>query len=256
MNNIIVIAQARTGSDLVCEILRNIENGRPIHEIFIPPEYAENKDNYPYLPHHLCYTDCEKKILFNMFDIEYLNYPELIRKLKDDPLGSLRILDEIIPNTKMYKILDNQISLDQFKDIIALKNTKFILLERTCKLSQWTSRQIAEKNKVWDNRPAPLTRIHIDREEFLEFKKDSMNWYCIIRDELNRQNHNFLEINYEQDLDRDSLIPVWNKINKWLISENENLVFKQEFINLKKHNTFLLSEKIDNYDEVKDLKLC
>jgi len=255
MNNIFVIAQARTGSDLVCDLLRNIDNGRLLHETFIHAEYAENKDNYPYLPHHIFYSDNERKMLCNIFGVEYLNYPALIKKILNDPLHSLYVINEIIPNVKIHKILSQQLSLANFKDIIGLKDSKFILLERTCKLSQLTSRLIAEKNNVWDNRPAPLTKVIIDREEFIEFKENSKNWYTNIRQELSKHNHNFLEINYEQDLDCQSLIPVWSKINNWLISENTNLVFKKEVVNLKKHNTFLLSEKIDNYDEVKDLRI-
>ena len=133
--------------------------------------------------------------------------------------------------------------------------TKFIVLERTSKLSQYVSLTAALSLGRWTEVDTTGTKVHIDPTAFLKFKNESDAWYQMIESKLSSKGHNYLKLTYEQDLENinyDVLIP---KINKWLDDNNIKYLNNKNYRikNSIKQNNSSLEESITNYDEVKGL---
>jgi LPS sulfotransferase NodH len=163
------------------------------------------------------------------------------------------LLDKIIPVTKIIKILDYQMESADLEFLFQRKNTKFVLLERYNKLEQFVSHETSKKIDKWINADTSNVKIHVDRTEFTNFVNKSTAWYEKIRTRLASEGHNFLEINYERDLNHENLDPVVLKVKDWLATQSIDTDFRYTDIQYKKQNLSPMSEKISNFDEISDI---
>lgn len=251
--NIIVLAQARTGSCLLCNVFSMLNPCRDLNELFISYKFAENPNNLKIIPHKKLLNYYEIAPLFNHFKVKIEDYLTLLKCISKNPSGTIEFLDKIITVPKVIKILDHQMIDTDINFLFQKENTKFVLLDRSNKLEQFVSYEIAKKNSQWINTDTSDIKIHVDRTEFINFVNESKSWYTQITNQLTSNGHNFLEINYETDLNTDSLDPVMFKIKDWLSTEGVETVVGSKDIFYKKQNLLPIAEKISNFDEIQDL---
>lgn len=251
--NIIVLAQARTGSCLLCNVFGMLNPCRNLNELFISYKFAEIAENLHLVPHQYFFTLMERVEIFDRLKIEYNNYTELLKYLSEHPEESIDLLDKIIPATKIIKILDHQMVTADVNFIFDRPNTKFILLDRTNKIEQFVSHETAKKSGQWINTDTSNIKINVDKTEFLKFIDDSSIWYDQIRHRLTVNGHDFLEVNYEADLNTNNLDTLMFKIKNWLSIQGIETTVGSTKILYKKQNSLPMSEKISNFDEIRDL---
>lgn len=253
VTNIIILAQARTGSCLLCNVFGMLKPCRNLNELFLSYRFTENPKNLPLLPHLHFFTLLERVEIFDRLKIEYNNYTALLKHLSKHPEDSITLLDKLMPVPKVIKILDHQMVDTDINFLFQKENTKFVLLDRSNKLEQFVSYEIAKKNGQWINSDTSDIKIHVDRTEFVNFINDSESWYDQIRQTLTSKGHDFLEVNYEADLNTDSLDPLMFKIKDWLSTQGIETTVGSTDIFYKKQNSLPMSEKISNFDEISDL---
>ena len=258
--NVVVLAQARTGSNLLCNVFAMLSPCRDLNEVFLSPsalppmlhnvKWFSNSDVPPF-PHHYFFNLSEKIYLFNYLRVN--DYPSLLSYITQHPAEIMDLLDKIIPVTKIIKILDYQMESADLEFLFQRKNTKFVLLERSNKLEQFVSHETSKKIDKWINADTSNVKIHVDRTEFTNFVNKSTAWYEKIRTRLASEGHNFLEINYERDLNHENLDPVVLKVKDWLATQSIDTDFRYTDIQYKKQNLSPMSEKISNFDEISDI---
>ena len=249
--NIIVLAQARTGSCLLGDVFSMLKPCRDLNELFISYQFAENPSNLRFIPHQFFFTTQELINLFNQLNIKLYDYRDLLRYFSENPKDIMNLLDKMIPVTKIIKILDHQMTTTDLDFIFQLPNTKFVLLNRTNKLDQYVSYEIAKKNGRWTNTDTSNIKIHVDRNDFLKFSNESYSWYEKIKQRLSLEGHDFLEINYEDNLNCESLNPVMFKIKEWLSLQGIETSVGRTKTRYKKQNNAPISEKILNFNELR-----
>ena len=251
--NIVILSQARTGSCLLCNIFGMLNPCRNLNEFFLSYKFAENPANWEILPHRHFLKKAEREYLFDSLKIKLNDYVSLLKYFSENPEPGLELLDNAIPATKIIKILDHQMANMNVNFLFQKENTKFVLLDRSNKLEQFVSFEIAKNSGHWVNTNTNDVKMHVDRTAFVNFVNESTHWYDQIRHQLTSNGHNFLEINYETDLNTDSLDPVIFKIRDWLSIQGIETVVGSRWIFYKKQNTLPMPEKILNFNEIKDL---
>jgi hypothetical protein len=226
---------------------------RNLNELFLSHKFAEDPENLPVVPHQYLLRPSERNYLFDYLGLQIDDYVGLLKYFSKYPEETITLLDQIIPSTKIIKILDHQMITSNVDFLFSRTNTKFVLLNRTNKLEQFVSHETAKKSGEWVNTDTSNIKVHVDQETFFKFKTESDNWYNQIRKQLSDAGHNFLEINYEHDLNCKSLSPVMFKIKDWLLSQGVETTIGPIKIMYKKQNTLPMSEKISNFDEINKL---
>lgn len=254
--NIIVLAQARTGSCLLCNVFSMLNPCRNLNELFLSHKFAENPDNLSVVPHQHFFSAYEKALLFNYFKIKNNDYPALIKCLSENPQGAIDFLDKIIPVTKIIKILDHQMITSNLNFLFQKDNIKFVLLERSNKLEQFVSYETAKKSSHWVNTDTSNFKLHVDKTKFVNFVNESTSWYSQIRQQLSNNGHNFLEVNYETDLNVDSLDPLMFKIKDWLSTQGVETTIGSTEIFFKKQNSLPMPEKVLNFNDLRETFEC
>ena len=105
--NIIVLAQARTGSCLLCNIFGMLNPCRNLNELFLSHKFAEDPKNLPVVPHQYFFKILERKYLFDRLRLQNNDYVGLLKHFSSYPEETINLLDQIIPATKIIKILDD-----------------------------------------------------------------------------------------------------------------------------------------------------
>lgn len=251
--NIIILAQARTGSCLLCNVFGMLNPCRNLNELFISYRFAENPANFFIIPHRYFFKTSELMHLFHSLKIDVNNYVLLLKYFSNNPQKGIDLLDSLIPVPKVIKILDHQMVNTDINFLYQKENTKFVLLDRSNKLEQFVSYEIAKKNGQWINTDTSNIKIKVDRTEFLNFINESNSWYDQIREKLTSNGHNFLEVNYEADLNTDNLDSLMFKIKDWLSVQGIETTVGSTNKLYKKQNSSPMSEKISNFDEIRDL---
>jgi hypothetical protein len=226
---------------------------RNLHEVFLSYEFAADPTNLPFVPHQYFFTTRERTNIFNQLNIALNDYKSLLQYFSNNPEDTIRLLDDMILSPKVIKILDHQMTITDLDFIFQLPDTKFVLLDRTNKLDQFVSYETAKKSKQWANTDTSAVKIHVDKDEFFKFTEESYMWYENIKQRLISNGHDFLELNYENDLNCESLNPVMNRIKKWLSLQGIETSVGYTTSRYKKQNTLPMSEKILNFDEIADL---
>jgi hypothetical protein len=226
---------------------------RNLNELFLSYKFAENPANLKFIPHKTLFKFFERTPLFNHFKIKNEDYSLLLKCISENPIDTIDFLDKIIPVPKVIKILDHQMVNTDINFLFQKENTKFVLLDRSNKLEQFVSYEIAKTNGQWINTDTSDIKIHVDRTAFINFVNESTSWYNQITNQLTNNGHNFLEINYETDLNTDSLDSVMFKIKDWLSEEGVETVVGSKDIFYKKQNLLPIAEKISNFNEIQDL---
>jgi len=234
---------------------------RDLNELFLSPaalpsalhnmKWFSNSNSVPPSPHHYFFNLTEKIYLFNYLRVN--DYPSLLSYITQHPAEIMDILDRIIPVTKIIKVLDYQMLDTDLNFLLTRENTKFVLLERTNKLEQFVSNKTSNKIDKWINADTSDIKIQVDRAEFTNFVNESNSWYKKIKTQLSENGHNFLDINYEHDLNQDSLEPVMTKVNNWLLTQGVATEIRSTDIQYKKQNLSPMSEKVLNFEEIEDL---
>ena len=244
MKNIIIFSEARTGSNLLCELFFSYNYVRVLNEFFI--YFVDEKAT----PHYRFMTAAEKNLFFNYFNIENKTIANLTQIINSNPKTSLELLDTI-NNYKVIKVHDfifNNLNLSFLLDD---PETKFILLNRSSKIKQYVSNQVAHQIKEWHSVNTSDIKIHVDINEFLEFKQRSNLWNLQIEKLLIEKNHNYLKLNYEEDLENVDQSLLTLKVSNWLDSNNissSTNEYKLKFF--KKQNLSNLEQIITNYKEI------
>ena len=104
--------------------------------------------------------------------------------------------------------------------------------------------------------PENIEYAYVSRYRIRYSMETMMNGYNTIPSKnniFNENGHNFLDINYERDLNQDSLEPVMTKVNDWLLTQGVATEIRSTNIQYKKQNLSPMSEKVLNFEEIEDL---
>lgn len=248
MNDIIILSDHRTGSSLLNELFVAFDNNlKTLGEYFILPLNDER-----HYPHYKYLTQEDKIILYHYFNLEEKNLHTLIDKIHNDPKKSYTILDKL---TSKPKVIKCQISRIEELGISFLleQNKNFIFLERRDILAKFVSQKICNETNIWWNTNTSNLRIIVDPLEFIKYKTTYQTQITYYKKFLIDNNKNFLNLTYEDDIDVDDFTVLYNKLETWLKSVGYKVYRKNYFPNHKKQNHSLMSEKVVNYDEIKNL---
>jgi hypothetical protein len=248
MKNIIILSEARTGSNLLCEIFFSYNSVRVLNELFI--NFVNEQDT----PHYKLMSTFERNLFFKYFSIEDKTITGLIHFLNNNPKISLELFDKLYTKYKLVKVHNFIFEKIRLEFLLDDPETKFILLNRTSKIKQYVSDQVARQLQEWHSIDTSNVKIKIDANDFLKFKQESIEWYTKIESMLVEKNHNFLRINYEEDLENIDQEQLSLKINSWLDLNgipSHNNDYKLHIF--KKQNLTNLEQIITNYQEIQHL---
>lgn len=238
MDDVLVIGQQRTGSNLLCYALSFFENHRNVNEF-----YSVDCDDFIY---NLFFSDEERRKFFDIYKTE--DWKILLNKIHENPLNALYTLNSIVSNqNKIIKLLDHQFERNNKLYSILDNFTKIIILERSNSLEQYVSLEIAEQNKTWWNQNTNDYKIHVDLNSYLLFCKKKNLFYRDIKEYLKGQD--YIILNYEEDLSNGITDSLLTRLQEYLNS-SPSIVEKDRNI-IKKQSTIDCSEKIINYEDIK-----
>lgn len=247
MKNIIIFAEPRTGSNLLCEVFHQYTSVKVFYEFFI--NFVDKKD----IPHYTTMSEFERNFFAKCAGIPN-DITSFITFLRAYPYRSLMLLDAIFKKYKIIKIHDFIFDNLNMEFLLDDPETKFILLNRTSKIKQYISNQQADYLKQWHHADTSNIKITVDAEKFLKFKQASVEWYSRIENLLIEKNHNFLRVNYEEDLENIDQDLLTSKINNWLESNGISSATNDYKLNFfKKQNLASPEETITNYQEIQHL---
>lgn len=238
MDDVLVIGQQRTGSNLLCYALSFFENYRNVNEF-----YSVDCDDFIY---NLFFSDEERRKFFEIYKTE--DWKILLNKIHENPLNALYTLNSIVSNqNKIIKLLDHQFEINNKLYSILDNFTKIIILERSNSLEQYVSLEIAEQNKTWWNQNTNDYKIHVDLNSYLLFCKKKNLFYRDIKEYLKDQD--YIILNYEKDLSNGITDSLLTRLQEYLNS-SPSIIEKDRNI-IKKQSTIDCSEKIINYEDIK-----
>jgi LPS sulfotransferase NodH len=248
MKNIIILSQPRTGSNLLCELFFAYDSFRILNELFI------RFHNINHVPHTKLLREHEITALIDHFKLEDRSMTSLIETLNNNTKETLMFLSQIISQYKIIKIHDFMLKDFDLDFVFNDPETKFIVLERESKISQYISRIVADRLFKWNYVDTSDIKVYVDPDKFLKFKEESINWYKDIETRLINNGYNYLKLSYEKDLediDYDIILP---KINNWL--DENNISYHNNEYKIKYHfkqNQSTLEYVIENFSEIKNL---
>ena len=237
MDNILIIGQQRTGSNLLSYALSFFENYRNINEF-----YSVDDFNFVY---ELFFTEEERTHLFEVYNTK--NWQVLLQRIHQKPIEALRILDSFVKENKVIKLLDHQFRKNA--ELYSLFETfdKFIITERSNTLEQYVSLQIADKTNIWWDKNTDDFKVELDIEEYKSFCESKKRYYEDIK--LKLKGKNYIVVNYENDLSNgitDTLLT-----NLQLFLHKTPKVVVKDKNRIKKQNTVDVISKITNFDQIK-----
>lgn len=239
----------RTGSNFLCTILRRFKDLRVLNELFIE---VTNPKEIPIEGH---FSRHEQLKLFKKFAVENKSIPQLVEELNRNPKLTLSYIDELIPNYKVIKVHNFIFKNFNLQYMIDDPECIFIVLNRSSKIKQFVSLEIARKLNIHSKIDTSQEKILVDPNIFLQFQHDSYEWYNELCQTLSSKN--YLQINYEEDLEKfdDNKQLIYSKIIRWLQHNKIDLrqgLYKTNFF-MKKQNLASLQDQIINYQEIKHL---
>lgn len=253
---ILILCEPRTGSNLLCEAIESYTDLQCINEFFLSPNVGlyVDKDHVPDdLPHKDLLTDEQQDHLFNFLNVKNRNYFDMLVNIYKSPVDSLLELYNITDKTLVVKVMHNH--FDELPDLYKLLELSFvelIVLERSNKLEEYVSHRKAIAHNTWYNSDTSNIKIVIDVNKFLEKKEWSFSWYNHIISIISTKN--YLELNYEKDLDKFDQHQFCNMFDSWLSSIEVSIDKTNHIVKyFKKQNNAPIEQSILNYDEIKHL---
>ena len=241
MENILILGQRRTGSNLLCHAISFFDGYRNINEF-----YTADSENFFY---DLLFSEEEKRVLF-----DWASRPDkkadkeiLLYNIREEPVKAFELLNSIISENKVVKLLEHQLTqanklysaIDQFD--------KFIILERSNTLEQFVSEKIASQYDVWWDINTNDFQIELDVEEYWNYCNVKDLFYQDIRSRL--KDKNYITINYEQDLIDGITDSLLTRLQSFLT--NSPKIVREDRNRIKRQNTTDVTTKISNWDEVR-----
>lgn len=238
MDDVLVISQQRTGSNLLCYALSFFENYRNINEF-----YSVDSDEFIY---NLFFTDEERSKFFKLYETK--DWKILLKKIHENPIDAFYNLKSIDSSrNKIIKLLDHQFERNNKLYSVLDNFTKFIILERSDSLEQYVSLEIAEQNKIWWNQNTNKYKIHLDIDSYSTFCKKKKMFYSNIKEQL--KDKNCIILNYEEHLSNGITDDLLTTLQGYL-TNSPNILDKDRNV-IKKQSTVNCSEKILNYENIK-----
>lgn len=249
---ILILAEPRTGSNLVCEALHLYSQMRIVNEFFLDIGFYINENHVPDdLPHKNVFRPWEKEKLFNFLNVELNNWPELIKQINKNPIGAMNIINQIVPQTVVIKVHREHFIKLNLKEIIHEPYVEVILLERTSRLHSFVSLLKGRQINKWYSVDTSDIKVTVDPEAFIFEQQRSLNWYKELRELLSSKN--YLEINYEKDLSNVNEESFYALCNPWFekikLPVNKN---KYELQFYSKQDKRPIEQSIINYDVIKN----
>ena len=231
--NIIILSQPRTGSSLLCELFCCFKNTTVLHELFTEGNVPLTK-----FPHHQA----------------------ILKKIQKTPKLAIEQLEKMFSNKhRVFKIHMFQLQDLNLDFVLELPNTKFVLITRDNFLEQYVSVKLANISGSFstnDEIRGVSSKNIMFKLDIKDYKKQELgNAYNIemIKKQLKELNHNYLEFNYEDDLEHFNL-DILEKIKAWAVTSNIMLEQTDYIPSVyQKQNLRQMHEIITNWDSVKDL---
>lgn len=247
---ILILCEPRTGSNLLCEAMESYSNLQCINEFYLSPHIGLyiKQDNIPDdLPHKDLLTEKQQDCLFKFLNVEYNDYYNLLVNIYNNPIASLIELYNVTDKTLVVKIMHKHFEDCGLDKLLELPFVEVILLERSNKLEEYVSHRKAIEHDKWYNTDTSNLKIKVDIDKFLKKKKWSLEWYAMLRQRLD----NYLELNYEKDLQEFNQNQFCTMFDVWLTNIEVSIDktnHKMKFF--KKQNNAHISQSISNYDEI------
>jgi len=259
MKKIIVIAsEPRTGSNLLVEALNLYKPVRPLNEFYLQINDFYFVDGIipPDLPHKTLIRETERAQLAEFLGVAKDDFANLITQIRARPIESLLKLHELINDNiiiKAHWFHFEELDLIS-KGLLDLPNVEVILLERTGRLHSYVSKLKARQYDKWHNVDTSDIKVHVDPKDFLEDQTRSLNWYKYMRSELTARNKDYLEVNYEQDLDNFNKEKFYSLVDSWLVKTGLDLEKSSyEMKYFKKQNNAPIENSIENWEELSSI---
>jgi hypothetical protein len=247
---ILILCEPRTGSNLLCEAMESYSSLQCISEFYLSPYVGlyVNQDHIPDdLPHKDLLTTEQQDCLFKLLNVVADDYYNLLVNIYKEPITSLIELYNATDKTLVVKIMHNHFEDCGLDKLLELPFVEVILLERSDKLEEYVSHRKAIEHDKWYNTDTSNLKIKVDIDKFLKKKKWSSDWYSMLRQRLN----NYLELNYEKDLQEFDQSQFCAMFDIWLTNigvATDKTDHKMKFF--KKQNNAPISQSISNYDDV------
>lgn len=240
INDILVLGQQRTGSNLLCHAFSFFENFRVINEFF--------SLDYSTFVYDMYFTNDEKEKLFQFY--KTTNWRELLDKVHAEPIKAFEFLESIIgQKNKVVKLFDIHFGRNNDLYSIVNRTNKIILLERTNTLEQYVSLKIAQENDVWGAENTDHCKVNVDIQDYKNFCNNKIVFYENLRQKLSHKK--ILTINYEKELSNGITTDLLDKLQNFtgipytIDSENVNGVWR-------KQRTIKCTDQISNFDSIKN----
>ena len=233
-HNIIILSQPRSGSSLLCELFCCFKNTIVLHEVLT-----------------------NGNVSLTELTLHHQNMLKIIQK---NPKTAIGHLEKLFSNKhRVFKIHFFQLQDLNLDFVLELPNTKFVLITRQNFLEQYVSVRLANMSGSFSTndeiRGVKSNNLMFELD-IADYKhEEAGNNYNIatIKKKLKDLNHNYLEFNYEDDLEHFNL-DILEKIKAWALTANISLE-QSDYIPTvyQKQNSRQIHEIITNWDSVKDL---
>jgi LPS sulfotransferase NodH len=238
MENILILGQQRTGSNLLCYALSFFKNYRNINEF-----YSVDDNTFIY---DLVFLEEERTQLFDMYKTK--NWKVLLEKIHQEPILALDNLNFLLKKqNKVIKLLDHQFQKNNKLYKLIDMFDKVIITERSNTLDQYVSLKIADQTDVWWGQNTDNAKITLDINDYQEFCKNKNVYYEDLKFRLEEKN--YITINYEQELSTGITDSLLFKLQQFL--NNSPQIVMKDKNRIEKQSTINCINKIDNYDEIK-----
>lgn len=225
----VIIAIPRSGSNLLCEQLRNHENYICNGELFHPDEIAA------FLDKNLPFMDVKKRNQNpSIFLQDYYKHCE-----------------HNYPNKKAigFKLLYSKPQIKLAYDLIMKDDSIYkIILSRKNLLASFSSQQIAASSGIWmttKKSNQPHNKIFFDEKKFTGYAKN-ITKFSSVKKELESYKQKFLELDYHDVVNLNAV----KLINDFLDFETLDEEIKN--IQIKKQNSKHPIDRFSNPEAVKD----
>ena len=250
---ILLLSEARTGSNLLNEALNLYTPVRTINEFYLSKNgFYITPDKTPDdLPHKTLIGPKERSILAEFLNVPPENYYELISAIRNNPIESLFKLAEVVPQHLVVKIHKEHFDELNLVRLLDNPNVEVMLLERTSRLHSYVSNLKARQYDKWHNVDTSDIRVTVNISDFLQQQQKSLDWYIKIREILKNYNKQYLEVNYERDLEHITKESFYALCDPWLKLVDFSLSKSTyELKYFKKQNNSSIENSIENYSEV------
>jgi hypothetical protein len=249
---ILILCEARTGSNLLCEALNLYAPMRTVNEFFLEIGFYINENHVPDdLPHKNMFRPWEKEQLFNFLNVELNDWPELIKQINKNPIGAMNKINQIVPQTVAIKVHKEQFEKLNLKEIIHEPYVEIILLERSNRLHSYVSLLKGRQIDKWYGVDTSDIKVTVNPAGFIIEQQRSLNWYKEIRELLGSKN--YLEVNYEKDLSNINKTSFYALFDPWF--EKIKLPVNKSNYELQfysKQDKQPIENSILNYDVIKN----